>query len=94
MKVTHGFRATMTALPRRGDEPVEFLLNAAAGAGRGGAKECVLFLVGRSEGPRHRLRHQLRGTGRPLKPRLPGRLQCSVTTLRTSSTEPKTSAQN
>ena len=49
MNVTHDFHATMTALPRRGDELVEFLLNAAAGAGPGAAEDCVLFLVGRSE---------------------------------------------
>jgi quinol monooxygenase YgiN len=49
MNVTHGFHATMTALPGRGDELVEFFLSAAAGAGPGTAEDCVLFLVGRSE---------------------------------------------
>jgi quinol monooxygenase YgiN len=46
--VTHGFHATMTAQPGKGDELVEFFLNAAAGAGPGGNEDCLVFLVGRS----------------------------------------------
>jgi quinol monooxygenase YgiN len=46
--VTHGFHATMTAQPGKGEELVEFLLDAAAGAGPGANDDCVVFLVGRS----------------------------------------------
>ena len=49
MNVTHGFQDTVTALPGRGDELVEFFFNAAVGAGPGTADDCVLFLVDRSE---------------------------------------------
>jgi quinol monooxygenase YgiN len=50
MNVTHGFHATITAQPGKGDELVEFLLAAAAGSvpGPATAEDCVLFLVGRS----------------------------------------------
>jgi quinol monooxygenase YgiN len=48
MTVNHGFHATMTAQPGRGDELVEFLLNAPSLAN----DDCVVFLVGRSAGNR------------------------------------------
>ena len=46
--VTHGFHATMTAQPGKGDELVEFFLKAAAEAGPGANEDCLVFLVGRS----------------------------------------------
>ncbi|MEU7870050.1 antibiotic biosynthesis monooxygenase [Dactylosporangium sp. NPDC049140] len=46
MSVTHGFHATMTAQPGKGDELVEFLLNAPSLPN----EDCVVFLVGRSAG--------------------------------------------
>lgn len=46
MIVKHGFRATMTALPGRGDELVALLL----GAPSLPHPDCVVFLVGRSAG--------------------------------------------
>jgi quinol monooxygenase YgiN len=46
--VTHGFHATMTAQPGKGDALVELFLNAASGAGPGASEDCVVFLVGRS----------------------------------------------
>ena len=44
MIVNHGFRATMTALPSRGDEVVKLLLNAPSLP----HEDCVVFLVSRS----------------------------------------------
>src|SRR5687768_448256 len=44
MAVSHGFHATMTAQPGKGDELVELLLNAPSLPHR----DCVVFLVGRS----------------------------------------------
>ena len=44
MSITHGFHATMTAQPGKGDEVVELLLNAPSLAN----EDCVVFLVGRS----------------------------------------------
>ncbi|MET7304753.1 antibiotic biosynthesis monooxygenase [Embleya sp. NPDC005575] len=44
MTVTHGFHATMTALPGKGDELVAFLLAAPSLP----SADCVVFLVGRS----------------------------------------------
>ncbi|MDX8034336.1 antibiotic biosynthesis monooxygenase [Lentzea sp. BCCO 10_0856] len=44
MSVEHGFHATLTARPGKGDEVVEFLLNAPSLAN----DDCVVFLVGRS----------------------------------------------
>jgi quinol monooxygenase YgiN len=44
MAVNHGFHATMTARPGKGDELVEFLLNAPSLPNA----DCVVFLVGRS----------------------------------------------
>ena len=44
MSVTHGFHATMTAQPGKGDELVEVLLNAPSMPN----EDCVVFLVGRS----------------------------------------------
>ena len=44
MNVTHGFHATMTAQPGKGDELIEFLLNAPSLS----HLDCVVFLVGRS----------------------------------------------
>ena len=46
MSVTHGFHATMTAQPGRGDELVQLLLDAPSLPN----KDCVVFLVGRSAG--------------------------------------------
>lgn len=46
MAVEHGFHATMTARPGKGDELVEFLLNAPSLPN----PDCVVFLVGRSAG--------------------------------------------
>jgi quinol monooxygenase YgiN len=46
MAVNHGFHATMTARPGKGDELVEFLLNAPSLP----IADCVVFLVGRSAG--------------------------------------------
>ncbi|MEU8042154.1 antibiotic biosynthesis monooxygenase [Streptosporangium sp. NPDC049046] len=46
MIVGHGFHATMTAQPGKGDELVEFLLNAPSLPN----EDCVVFLVGRSAG--------------------------------------------
>jgi quinol monooxygenase YgiN len=48
MSVNHGFHATMTARPGKGDELVEFLLNAPSLSN----EDCVVFLVGRSAGDR------------------------------------------
>ncbi|AWS43969.1 putative quinol monooxygenase [Streptosporangium sp. 'caverna'] len=48
MSVNHGFHATMTAQPGKGDELVEFLLNAPSLSN----EDCVVFLVGRSAGNR------------------------------------------
>lgn len=44
MIVNHGFHATMTAQPGKGDELVELLLNAPSVPN----EDCVVFLVGRS----------------------------------------------
>jgi quinol monooxygenase YgiN len=44
MIVKHGFHATMTAQPGKGDELIELLLNAPSLPNR----DCVVFLVGRS----------------------------------------------
>ena len=44
VSVTHGFHATMTARPGKGDELVELLLNAPSVPN----EDCVVFLVGRS----------------------------------------------
>ncbi|MET7427068.1 antibiotic biosynthesis monooxygenase [Dactylosporangium sp. NPDC005555] len=46
MNARHGFHATMTAQPGKGDELVEFLLNAPSLHN----DDCVVFLVGRSAG--------------------------------------------
>jgi quinol monooxygenase YgiN len=46
MTVTHGFHATLTAHPGKGDELVEFLLAAPSLPN----EDCVVFLVGRSAG--------------------------------------------
>jgi quinol monooxygenase YgiN len=46
MTVNHGFHATMTARPGRGDEVVKLLLEAPALPD----DDCVVFLVGRSAG--------------------------------------------
>ena len=44
MAVNHGFSATLTALPGKGDEVVEMLLDAPSLA----TEDCVVFLVSRS----------------------------------------------
>ena len=44
MSVAHGFHATLTARPGKGDEVVEFLLDAPSMTN----DDCVVFLVGRS----------------------------------------------
>ncbi|MGN9911254.1 putative quinol monooxygenase [Phytohabitans sp. LJ34] len=44
MTVKHGFHATMTALPGKGDEVIALLLDAPSLAN----VDCVVFLVGRS----------------------------------------------
>lgn len=44
MNSTYGFHATMTAQPGKGDEVVEFLLDAPSLSN----DDCVVFLVGRS----------------------------------------------
>ncbi|GHH45114.1 putative quinol monooxygenase [Lentzea cavernae] len=44
MSVGHGFHATLTARPGKGDEVVEFLLGAPSLTN----DDCVVFLVGRS----------------------------------------------
>ncbi|WP_326561662.1 putative quinol monooxygenase [Micromonospora sp. NBC_01796] len=44
MSVNHGFHATMTAKPGKGDELVEFLLNAPSLPN----EDCVVFLISRS----------------------------------------------
>ncbi|HUQ61676.1 putative quinol monooxygenase [Lentzea sp.] len=44
MSVEHGFHATMTARPGKGDEVIEFLLDAPSLTN----DDCVVFLVGRS----------------------------------------------
>ncbi|GLY53245.1 antibiotic biosynthesis monooxygenase [Lentzea sp. NBRC 102530] len=44
MSVQHGFHATLTAKPGKGDEVVEFLLDAPSLTN----DDCVVFLVGRS----------------------------------------------
>ena len=46
MAISHGFHATMTARPGKGDELVDFLLRAPSLSN----EECVVFLVGRSAG--------------------------------------------
>ncbi|MFF5234994.1 putative quinol monooxygenase [Dactylosporangium sp. NPDC000521] len=46
MTINHGFHATMTAQPGRGDELVNFLLDAPSLDN----DDCVVFLVGRSAG--------------------------------------------
>ncbi|WP_214317597.1 putative quinol monooxygenase [Nonomuraea sediminis] len=46
MTIEHGFHATMTAQPGKGDELVEALLNAPSLPN----EDCVVFLVGRSAG--------------------------------------------
>jgi quinol monooxygenase YgiN len=46
MTVNHGFHATMTAKPGKGDELVAFLLDAPSLAN----EDCMVFLVGRSAG--------------------------------------------
>src|SRR5688572_4190602 len=46
MPISHGFHATMTAQPGKGDELVEFLLDAPSMSN----EDCVVFLVGRSAG--------------------------------------------
>jgi len=46
MTVNHGFHATMTAQPGRGDEVVKLLLEAPSLP----HPDCVVFLVGRSAG--------------------------------------------
>jgi quinol monooxygenase YgiN len=46
MSVNHGFHATMTARPGKGDELVEFLLDAPSLSN----EDCVVFLVSRSAG--------------------------------------------
>lgn len=48
MKATFGFRATMTAVPGRGDELASLLLTAVSGTGAVTNNDCVLYLVGRS----------------------------------------------
>jgi quinol monooxygenase YgiN len=48
MTVAHGFHATMTARPGKGDELVAFLLDAPSLSN----EDCVVFLVGRSAGNR------------------------------------------
>ena len=47
MKATFGFRATITALPGRGDELIDLLLSATTD-GSGASEHCVVYLVGRS----------------------------------------------
>jgi quinol monooxygenase YgiN len=47
-KARHGFRATMKALPGKGDELVELLLSAATGNGPATNENCIVYLVGRS----------------------------------------------
>jgi quinol monooxygenase YgiN len=44
MKITHGFHATMTALPGKADELIEALLDAPSLPN----DDCIVFLVGRS----------------------------------------------
>jgi len=46
LTVKHGFHATMTAQPGRGDEVVQLLLDAPSLA----HDDCLVFLVGRSAG--------------------------------------------
>jgi quinol monooxygenase YgiN len=46
MSIGHGFHATMTAQPGKGDELVDFLLKAPSLDN----DDCVVFLVGRSAG--------------------------------------------
>jgi quinol monooxygenase YgiN len=46
MAINHGFHATMTARPGKGDELIELLLNAPSLPN----EDCVVFLVGRSAG--------------------------------------------
>jgi quinol monooxygenase YgiN len=48
MNVEHGFHATLTARPGKGDELVEFLLDAPSLSN----EDCVVFLVSRSAGNR------------------------------------------
>ncbi|WBB68858.1 antibiotic biosynthesis monooxygenase [Micromonospora sp. WMMD812] len=48
MPVTHGFHATMTARPGKGDEVVALLLDAPSLS----HEDCVVFLVGRSASDR------------------------------------------
>ena len=46
MSIGHGFHATMTAQPGKGDELIDFLLKAPSLDN----DDCVVFLVGRSAG--------------------------------------------
>jgi quinol monooxygenase YgiN len=48
MTINHGFHATMTAQPGKGDELVELLLDAPSLSN----EDCVVFLVSRSAGNR------------------------------------------
>jgi quinol monooxygenase YgiN len=48
MSVNHGFHATLIARPGKGDELVEFLLDAPSLSN----EDCVVFLVSRSAGNR------------------------------------------
>lgn len=46
MKAIHGFRATMKARPRKGDELVTLRLTATTGSGLATNEGCVLFHAG------------------------------------------------
>jgi quinol monooxygenase YgiN len=46
MTISHGFHATMTAQPGKGDELVDFLLKSPSLSN----EDCVVFLIGRSAG--------------------------------------------
>jgi quinol monooxygenase YgiN len=48
MTISHGFHATMTAQPGKGDDLVDFLLKAPSISN----DDCVVFLVGRSAADR------------------------------------------
>jgi quinol monooxygenase YgiN len=48
MTISHGFHATMTAQPGKGDDLVDFLLKAPSVSN----DDCVVFLVGRSAADR------------------------------------------
>jgi hypothetical protein len=45
-KARHGFRATMKALPGKGDELVELLLSATTGTGPATNENCVVKWLG------------------------------------------------